>query len=113
MPEHAEHIIHNAIIMLSGHIDPEESLFTYPEGLTASNFSYPNHMPMFMDELDETTIAAARDVCGDNKQCIFDLTQTGNTELAMTTLAVNEENIHEETLAGILVAGISIIVVLL
>ena len=88
------------LVTFSGHIILNESLFTYPEGLTAANFTYPDHMPVFMDELSESTIAEARGVCGNNTQCIYDLTQTGNVELAMTTLAVNEENLKEETLAG-------------
>ena len=90
------------LLLYSGHINLNESLFTYPDGLTAANFTYPDHMPVFMDELSESTISEARGVCGNSTQCIYDLTQTGNVELAMTTLAVNEENLEEETLAGII-----------
>ena len=75
-------------------------MFTYPDGLSAANFSFPAHMPVFLDELNSSTLAEARRVCGNNSQCIYDFSQTGNEELAMTTLETNRDNEMGMTVAG-------------
>lgn len=80
-----------------GQITQEESLFFYNEGENVSTFSDPNHMPTFLDELDNETRTAAIAVCGEtNIECIFDFSQTGNQELAISTLNTNNENVMEE-----------------
>ena len=84
----------------SGQIDDSDSLFTYPAGLTAANFSFPAHMPAFLDELDNTTLSRARDLCGSDSQCIYDFSQTGNMELAMATMVTNRDNRMEQTIAS-------------
>ena len=84
----------------SGQIDDSESLFTYPDGLTAANFSFPGYMPAFLDELDNNTLSSARELCGSDSQCIYDFSQTGNMELAMATLETNRENRMEQTIAS-------------
>ena len=74
-------------------------MFSYPDGLTAANFSFPDHMPVFLDELDNNTLAEARRVCGNDSQCIYDFSQTGNEQLAMNTLETNRDNEMEMTLS--------------
>ena len=76
------------------------SLFSYPDGLSAADFSFPDHMPVFLDELDNSTLSEAREICGQDLQCIYDYSQTGNRELAMITMETNQENRMELTLSG-------------
>ena len=80
-----EHYIHNYI----GQVTEGESLFTYPAGSGVANFSNPNHIPVFLDEIDTTQAA---EVCGNNVQCIFDFNQTGNIQLAQSTQQIQTEN---------------------
>ena len=80
--------IHNYI----GQVTEGESLFTYPAGLGIANFSNPNHIPVFLDEIDSTTRQQAAKVCGNNIQCIFDFVQTGNMQLAQNTQYIQMEN---------------------
>ena len=53
----------------------------------------PNHVPPFMDDLlpilleNETLV----EVCGDNVECLFDFSETGDVEIAIYTLAVENE----------------------
>jgi len=75
-------------------------LFSYPDGLTAANFSYPDHMPVFLDELDNNTLAEARRVCENDSQCIYDFSQTGNEQLAMSTLKTSRDNKMAMTLSS-------------
>ena len=64
----------------------DESLFKYDNQLSHSNFSFPNFVPKFLDEANETLVAEAKQLCGDdNNQCIFDYVFTGNKELALET----------------------------
>ena len=77
-----------------------DSLFSYPDGLSAADFSFPDHMPVFLDELDSSTLSEAREICGQDLQCIYDYSQTGNRELAMITMETNQENRMGLTLSG-------------
>ena len=79
-------------LCFAGQISDSQSLFTYPDGQTVANFSFPAHMPVFLDELDNGTLSSAREVCGTDPQCIYDFSQTGNEELAMATMATNRDN---------------------
>ena len=38
----------------------DTSLFTYTDGMSTANYSFPDHMPVFLDELSNETIASAR-----------------------------------------------------
>ena len=57
----------------------------------------PNHVPPFMDELlpnlreNETLV----EVCGDNMECLFDFSETGDVEVGMSTVAVENEAMIE------------------
>ena len=83
----------------TGQITDDTSLFTYPGNTGVSNFSFPDHMPVFLDELSADAIAEARRVCGNDSQCIYDFSQTGNEELAMVTMTTNEVNIMDATIS--------------
>ena len=77
-----------------------DSLFSYPDGLSAANFSFPDHEPVFLDELSNATLTEARRVCGSDSQCIYDFSQTGSEELAMVTMKTNQENEMEQLIIG-------------
>jgi hypothetical protein len=63
-----------------------ESLFKYNDGISHSDFSFPDFVPKFLDEANETVVAEAKEMCGEeNNQCIFDYVFTGNKELALET----------------------------
>ena len=83
-----------------GQVTEDESLFTYPSGQTLANFSDPNHIPQFLDEIDNTTREKAKTVCGTNIQCIFDFVQTGNEELAKSTQEIEEQNEKNEQISS-------------
>ena len=72
----------------------DESLFTYDSGETFANFSEPDHIPIFLDQIDSDIRAEAEEICGgSNKlECIFDYSQTKNQELALDTQTIMEQN---------------------
>uniref|UniRef100_A0A1X7VD60 EGF-like domain-containing protein n=1 Tax=Amphimedon queenslandica TaxID=400682 RepID=A0A1X7VD60_AMPQE len=71
-----------------------ESLLTYATGETFANYSNPNHIPVFLDQIDSETRVEAERICGgSNKiECIFDYSQTKNEELALDTQTTMEQN---------------------
>lgn len=73
-------------------IQPSESLFTYPEGLTAADFSHPDHQPAFLDEVLSSASDTITQACNNDPQCIFDYAETGDPEVGMATLETNENN---------------------
>ena len=70
----------------SGEVNEDESLFTYPEGLSADDFSHPDHIPDFLDEVLANADPQTSELCKGNAECIFDVSQTGNEEVGMATL---------------------------
>ncbi len=83
----------------TGQISSNESFFTYPEGMSAANYSFPDHIPVFLDELGDIP-QEVLDVCGDNAECIFDATQTGNLDIGLETLTTNEGNVDDQNQAS-------------
>ena len=67
-------------------MNAEQSLFTYPDGLSTDNFSHPDHNPDFLDEVLADADLQTHELCKDNAQCIFDAYQTGNGEVGRATL---------------------------
>ena len=80
---------------------PGESIFTYGPGEGVDIFSVPSHDPPFMDEILPSlrNNATLVEVCGDNVECLFDFSQTGDAEFAMATLAFENEAIIANLLA--------------
>ena len=74
------------LFFTTGEVSVEQSLFTYPEGLSAENFSHPDHTPDFLDEVLANVDPQTRELCKGNAECIFDVFQTGNEEIEMATL---------------------------
>ena len=80
-------------IIAVGPTAPGESIFTYGPGESEATFSVPNHIPPFMDEvlpslLENETLV---EVCGDNVECLFDFSQTGDVEIGMAAIAFEIE----------------------
>jgi len=66
------------------------SLFTYDEGKSHSSYFDAGYVPIFLDQndmaFDNATLGQqARDVCGDNKQCLFDIHTTGKVSIGMAS----------------------------
>ena len=87
---------------LSGQITQEESLFYYDNGENVSTLSDPNHIPIFLDEIDNDTLNEAIDICGgdENIECLFDFSQTRNEALAQSTANTNNVNNENEQVIG-------------
>lgn len=75
----------------TGEISPHKSLFTYSEGLSADNFSHPDHLPDFLGEILANADPQVRELCKGNAECIFDVTQTGSEEVGMATLQFDSD----------------------
>ena len=58
-----------------------------------NTFFVPEHMPPFLDEVLSSLMvnSTLTDVCGDNVECLFDFDQTGDVEVGMATMAVENE----------------------
>ncbi|XP_061188930.1 uncharacterized protein LOC133197100 [Saccostrea echinata] len=77
-----------ASFVQSGSINSSTSLFHYDTGLSHSNYSHPDFVPFFIDEVEEEKVNEAKQVCGGNnapKACIFDFLATGDTSLAKSS----------------------------
>ena len=83
-----------------GLINPHESLFTYPPGMSADDFSMPNHIPAFVDEVVAGASMEVIDSCGGNERCIFDASQTGNLDIGLKTMKIDAINKENEILSG-------------
>ena len=90
------------IAFKTGQISQNESLFFYEAGQNVSTFSDPDHVPQFLDEIDNGTLAEATQICGgtENIECLFDFSQTRNEELAVTTASTNNENNNDQQIIG-------------
>ena len=88
------------ISFLSGQITQSESIFTYAPGKSARDYSNPNHVPPFMDEIRSSLEENGTfvEICQNNTQCLFDANQTGDVDVAMDTLQF-EEQAKEQVIA--------------
>ena len=80
-----------------GQITSVESIFTYKVGESVNTFSDPNHVPPFLDEILSSLMgnSTLTDVCGDNVECLFDFAQTGDVEVGMVAIAIENETAME------------------
>ena len=76
-----------------GQITEEESIFTYEAGKSVGTFSNPDRTPPFLDELLASLMgnSTLTDVCGDNVECLFDFAQTGDVDVGMAAIVVENE----------------------
>ena len=85
------------VATLSGQISQNESIFTYEMGEGVDIFSDPNHLPPFLDEILSNLVenSTLTDVCGTNAECLFDFAQTGEVDVGMAAIAVENETATE------------------
>ena len=87
------------LLLITGAITEEESLFSYLlDGKNFTSFQYPEHQPVFLDEL--TLTVDQMEQCGSDKQCAYDYAQTGSIEIGLATMNVEQSNSMDKTLLG-------------
>ena len=74
-----------------GIVTQEKTLFTYHAGKNYSSFVDFDFTPVFLDDTsslftNSTLEAEARDLCGGNEECFFDVAMTGRTSVGEATL---------------------------
>ncbi len=87
------------LFVLAGQLDASESLFTYPEGLTAADFAVLDHDPPYLDEVVAMASAEVLQACGDNVECIFDTMETGDINIGLETMTMISIIDEDERLA--------------
>ena len=68
--------------------------------MTAEDFSFPNHVPGFLDEVLAGASQEVVDVCGSDSMCIFDATQTGDLAIGIETMTLIETDILNREIVG-------------
>ena len=74
-------------------------------------------MPMFLDEVLDSASNEIRDLCGNDNECIFDVTETGNMEIGLETLQTSQDNNNDQMIAckfwSITINDVSLIIIIL
>ena len=60
--------------------------------MSAEDFAHPDHVPDYLKDVVSTASMEVLLACGDNVQCIYDASQTGDVSIGMETMAINEAN---------------------
>jgi hypothetical protein len=78
------------------------SLFHYKTGLTYQNFSHPEFIPVFLDEVEDEALNSAKAKCGTNpsQSCIFDFLATGDITLASSSAQEEINSIKDVAMIG-------------
>ncbi|XP_076459739.1 uncharacterized protein LOC143292928 [Babylonia areolata] len=77
-------------------VNAENTVLHYRDREGPANFSHPDFVPIFLDEMPESSLQAAKDYCGaGSKACIYDYFATGSAAIASDSEAI--EVIAEET----------------
>ena len=69
-------------------------------GMGFNDFTFPNHIPPFLDEVVANAPDDIKTMCSDNPQCIFDAVQTNNPEIGVGTLDSIEHNNNDIMVAS-------------
>lgn len=85
-----------------GQITEAESLFNYPPGTSARNFSNLSHLPSFTDEVVSAADPTIIEACGgsNNTRCIFDSVQTNSTFVGMATQDFDANTLMDQTITS-------------
>lgn len=67
--------------------------------MSPEDFSFPDHRPLFVDEVLSGSSLEVVDACGISIQCIFDATVTGNLDVGLETLEMDETNQENNIIA--------------
>ncbi|XP_019636809.1 PREDICTED: mucin-like protein, partial [Branchiostoma belcheri] len=73
---------------------PKKSLFIYKDGEDVNSFTSADYQPKYTDELvfdDPELETRAREICDNDTECLFDVSQTGDLEVAVITVEGKEE----------------------
>lgn len=76
----------------TGQVLSGDSLFRYPPGQTAADFSYPNHMPDFLQDVVDSASPQLVAACSSDPRCIYDTVQTGDQNIGLATMDTNQDN---------------------
>ena len=83
---------HRVDCLYSGRIEQVESLFYYVTGESYLTYAHREFKPLFLEDVLANMTAAqqakAKQICGDNKECLFDFAVTG--EYQTMTLSTHE-----------------------
>ncbi len=91
-----------------------ESLFTYNAGESFIFFYDPNFNPVFKPTFRNTDLEdKAREVCGNDEYCLFDIAATNNVEIGMATMRGVEsfDEMVEMAVPGGLCVALNMIIV--
>jgi hypothetical protein len=77
---------------LTWQIRSEESLFFYDEGTGVSSYAFPDHKPVFADEIANLFTLEQKVACQDDPACMFDAFETGDVQLGLETHTTNLGN---------------------
>lgn len=75
-----------------GQITEGESLFTYPNGTSFSDYYFPDFVPPYLQEVVNNAPPDIVNMCSGNQQCIFDAVETGDNNIGMGTSNVMDSN---------------------
>ena len=64
-----------------------------------ANFSDPDHLPIFLDDVLANATDDVLSLCGNDTECIFDASETGNVDIGLETLGTNQENTNDQIVA--------------
>lgn len=82
-------------LSFSGQLQANESLFTYPEGLSYLDYAHPEHIPPFSEEVLANAPLEVIEACEGSADCIYDACQTGDMSVGLETRTVALTNFME------------------
>lgn len=63
--------------------------------MSTADYSFPDHIPPFLDQVVASAPSEIVTQCAGNKQCIFDAVQTGNPQIGTDTLDTINSNTED------------------
>ena len=90
-------------ILCLGQINQSQSLFTYGAHESVAHFSKPDFMPMFADNItwhNQSLEQEAKDQCGDDFECLFDVASTNDLSVGMVTKDISIQLVNETNRLG-------------
>ena len=70
----------------------DESMFTYPFGKEWQSFSHPLFSPFYDISFSDSALEVkAKEICGDDEFCLFDIAATGRIEIGEATFTGGQD----------------------
>ena len=83
-------------VTLTGRITKAESLFVYKNGTSYEYYQDYDFVPQFRASFSSPEEEArAREICGNNSQCLYDYSQTQDSQFAANTRRIDEKHTAE------------------